>query len=1135
MNFELNKWLMKFLGQRGLNEPDGRPLFSYKCKTEEFDELKALLSNIVKQIQKSNALEKLHLIFPGIERLFVLYCAEWWRRNYADGPWKWLPIFESLGWPNFDFKNRSNLVERGIRYWKRALLQPVRDREYLLTVACEGGLPVNIIQKDYNYLRSFLKAVLNDVVTYFSSGIEANEIAELHKDYLPKSLQQPVLIELSAMLISTIWELQSRITQSVDPVEELDRVSPDWRNKLPLSLEDEAANMLLIALLQQAKKLRSHVSSRLAVKRKLIQINKNWQLQAELTLPETIDCEFLKKELALENSPGDRLELYLSWGEKIVRVSSLVKQGETYNVYPYNRNQLQIRENAETEIRCSVFDRGRQIGYLPLPGGNLLNQELPLIFADKEGDQKTLNFMGQGSVSSSVPELYILVNAKSTTNIANEDKNKIEFVDNQIQLFNCEMGLFKLSGEFKIALDEAMTCIIRINQQEECKAEYRLEGRQSNLIETKYPAFFGIPQLKQIRDNAFVRKVSDSEMLWSKVNGKRHWHNLTESPARGLIELRHVQNKECLFTCKIIIFPEKAEIKLLPKAIENQGSIELKNFETSLISCKENPDFKFNKTIEGKSILLNFISEKAIPGKIFLNIAWSNGCHCEFGLPFPTEGARFVASDGKVLGSSSSLALDNLYGCSAIAISLRGGHRYYIKSNLIARDIDNKIQNLITSEIPLKEIAGNINVHEIPLFQLNQHIRSLFNKSTDPNAIVRLELYRNGKREAQLNIRQFSAKVKFDIESRQLHFDAEQNDFANKFKKQSFELLPLFDPEAESYFVYPENDLASFHNLLDYITTKGDWLAVVSEKTRRYRPCLIQKKIRNNSIISDSILVDIISEPDYDTRIGLFQDLFQEMSNDLNHDQWHFFIKYIRRFSTVHPNCLDWIRLAIEYPRILIELLLLGGPDIFKIVYEWEEYFPFELWMLPIKDWDDVIQNYLRPFEQDQYTHQILLKDIFRTLQKIAERNVSFIVSLEFFQKKYNVSCTTNCLDNVKNLGIDKSWAQIERCFLQNIFREKADDKWPGGIDRDEWSKLFGPEHQNWLRWLKYNQGYQKSVLDAPLAAAYLNVMGIYPKQSHRVYLSILREFQSDWFDDVFRAVQAILLTELVMESNNEK
>lgn len=1135
MNVEFNKWLMKFLGQRGLNEPDGRPLFSYKCKTEEFNELKNLLSNIAEPIKNSNVLEKLHLIYPGIERSFVLYCAEWWRRNYADGPWKWQPIFESLAWPNFDFKNRSNLVERGIRYWKRALLRPARDREYLLTVACEGGLPVNLIQKDYNYLRSFLNAILNDVVTYSSSGIDANEIAEIHKDYLPQSLQQPVLIELSGMLISTIWELQSKITQSVDPVGELDRVIPSWRNKLPLSLEDETANMLVIVLLQQAKKLRSNASCRLAIKRKLIKIDKNWQLQAELTLPETIDCEFLKRELAIENSPGDRLELYLSWGEKIVRVSSLMKQGEVYNVYPYDRNQLQIRENAETEIRCSVFDSGRQIGFLQVPGGSILNQELPLIFETSEGDEQNLYFIGQGSVSSSLPQLFMLTNAKSRIDIAKEDKNRIELVSDQIKVFKCEMALFKLTGELKIALDEAMTCIVRTNQLEESKVEYRLEGRQSNLIETKYPAFFGIPQLKQIRDNGYIKKVSDSELLWSKVNGKRHWHHLTESPARGLIELRHVQNKECLFTCKIIIFPEKAEIRLIPEANENQRAIELINFETSLISCKENPDFKFSTTIEDKTILLNFISAKAIPGKIFLNIAWSNGCHCEFGLPFPREGARFLASDGSVLGSSSSLTLDNLYGSSAISISLHGGHRYYIKGNLKARDIDNKIQNLVSFETPLKEIAGNINVHEVPLFQLQDRLKSLFSQSTDPDAIVRLNLYRNRNIEAQLDIRQYSAKAKFDIESRQLYFDTMQNDFDNEFKKQSFELLPLFDPEAESYFVYPENNLTTFHNLLDYIITKGNWLAVASKNTRRYRPCLIQKNIQNNSIISDSILVDIISEADYDTRISLFQDLFQEMSNDLNHDQWPFYIKYIRRFAKVHPNCLDWIKVSIEYPRILIGLLLIGGPKIFEIVYEWEDHFPFKWWMLPLKDWDYAIQNYLRPFEQDEQTYQILLKDIFRILQRIAERNVSFIVALEFLQKKYNMNSATNCLDDVRNLGIDKSWIQIERCFRQNIFREKADDKWPVGIDRDEWSKLMASEHQNSLRWLKHNHGYQKPVLDAPLAAAYFTVVGIYPKQIHRVCLSILREFQSDWFDDVFRAVQAILLTELAMESINER
>jgi hypothetical protein len=118
-------------------------------------------------------------------------------------------------------------------------------------------------------------------------------------------------------------------------------------------------------------------------------------------------------------------------------------------------------------------------------------------------------------------------------------------------------------------------------------------------------------------------------------------------------------------------------------------------------------------------------------------------------------------------------------------------------------------------------------------------------------------------------------------------------------------------------------------------------------------------------------------------------------------------------------------------------------------------------------------------------------------------------------------------LSEIEKRGIDKAWDQLERFACHSLIREKSELRWPEGIDRKVWNDVIISEHWFALRWLNTNAGYQKAVFDAPLAAAYFSIVGVYPKQSYRAILSAFRDFHPEWFDTAFRAVQAILLTQL--------
>ncbi|MFQ5675189.1 MAG: STY4851/ECs_5259 family protein, partial [bacterium] len=862
------EWLNSFLEQRSLKIPDGRPLYAYLCSTEEFNEVEALLSSANMTVN-INSFESLHYSAPGLERLFVLYCAEWWRRNYKSGPWKWQPILNAVSCPFLDHRTRTQFVEFGLRYWKRDLLRRGDYRGFLLTVACEGGLPINLVRNDTGYLRAFLRAVLRDFATYHTTGVDAAELASSHLDYLPAGLRQQMVQELAGMLIETIWELQNQLSSQLsDPVEELDRLDPDWRHKLPMVLEDEAANALILALLQQARKIRTGKVTELHLVRRLLRNGPDWQLQAELKLPDVIDRNWLMKELGVEQALGERLELRMSWSEKTMRVASLVQQGDEYNVYPHDRRKLHIRESADREINCFVYERGRQVGHLSLPNGSGLTEELPLVFVDREGGAQTLEFWAQGSLSSRFPEVFVLSQFMPEPLSSTSDCDEIELIAESLQVLEEERCLYRLSGEFSITLDQDMTCVIRTQQTEESRAEYRFDGRRNYLVETKWPVFMGTPLVRRVQDKGRVNKVPIEELYWSKTTGKRKWQQVSQSPA-GLVELRHRQNGECLFARRVIILPAEAQVSLVPTDDRNKGRIELRQIGTNLVSWEDHCGVDIEKTINDDVVVLHCTAEKATHGKIRLKLRWDNGCECDFEIPFPAEGGRFVAPDGRVLTASEYVALDNLFGYSAAALSLHGGRSFKILGELKGSDIDGPMHRFWHFEAPLSEVTGNLNVYELPLYELQQKLKQLFSLSSDRDAVVTLQLLCSGSLEARLDVRQFVGELQFDYDSREVrieHCDGHGELHLN----ESIELLPLADPEAESHHLQARDEELVWP-IEQEILERGPWLAVAPEKGRsRYRPRLVAAPSQSNPTLTlQSGLGQIVAEPHEETRIQI--------------------------------------------------------------------------------------------------------------------------------------------------------------------------------------------------------------------------------------------------------------------------
>ena len=93
--------------------------------------------------------------------MFCMYAAETFRRRHAGGPWTWETVFAEIGHATPKHQSICAWVEKGLQHFKRPLLRSRNgDREFLVTLACEGGLPLRLLHKENAHLNRYFRELL---------------------------------------------------------------------------------------------------------------------------------------------------------------------------------------------------------------------------------------------------------------------------------------------------------------------------------------------------------------------------------------------------------------------------------------------------------------------------------------------------------------------------------------------------------------------------------------------------------------------------------------------------------------------------------------------------------------------------------------------------------------------------------------------------------------------------------------------------------------------------------------------------------------------------------------------------------------------------------------------------------------
>ena len=287
-------WYNRFLASRGLESPDpDRPLYGYRVTRKEFEELGRWLSGLPDPTSAP---------WPGrSKQLFCLFAAEWWRRHHDGGAWRWQPVLEAVGHTDLGpggpgYPELQRMVTLGLRYWGRDVLVTRKGHLFLFTLACEGGLPLRMVTdpKRNTALRRYFQKLFEETSRVALEQVEVRRLAEHHGTELPASLRQHVVFELAARTVDRITRAAAIVPDGVDPVAWLDENRPDWRDELPIELEDSTAKAFLTGLLNDAVGAKVQRSASIGWVRWIRRSGADWILEAEGRYPSRIGADKLR-------------------------------------------------------------------------------------------------------------------------------------------------------------------------------------------------------------------------------------------------------------------------------------------------------------------------------------------------------------------------------------------------------------------------------------------------------------------------------------------------------------------------------------------------------------------------------------------------------------------------------------------------------------------------------------------------------------------------------------------------------------------------------------------------------------------------------------------------------------------------
>ena len=1110
MEPQTSNWIEDFLGRRDLRGPDARALYAYRCSREEFESLGSQLASAPSYVR---------LTEDAPVRAFVLYASEWWQRKYDGGTWAWEPLLESIGWEHIHYPDLYEPVKRAWKWWNVEHVSLPSSIRYLGTFACQGGLPLALVRDAHSSVTRYLRAVVKHVAGFRALVVDPIVLAEDQQHLLrPPTLRRDYVFRLAAELAEAVLDLSSD-AQGDDPLNALDEARPDWRRTMPLDLEDERARELLTGLLNEAARNQAAPVDEFRLERFLRPTGTGWRIGARLRLPATIPAETLARQLQVRRNELPGLLQVRTSGEGTHVVGMYGERGDDFHLHRDRRSRTELWHSlAAGEVRLE-FLAGGLVGKPLVPGRGSALSELPWAF--RGGDDCA--FIGEGSVSNRSPEIFVLVPDGCTPDrgdivtepILGGNDDGREGTTARVRVLG--RTLWNFTSETSIET-ESGRCVIRPASGHAAEEEYRLSGARFYELESRLPLFQGPPRLRLARAEQPARAVPATEVAWRRGSGD--W--IPQPTGFGLWEVRHVRSGELRYFSRAGILPERFAVSIEPGEGMSQGCFVLEHGEDVLVACHE-PQLEVATEPAGNSVRVRVsaLDTTNPPVRVQLRLHWRGGRELPVLAPFPGHGAR-VLREGEP--SPQLLAVDDVYGVRAIALSPDATQEFWIEGELKAPDMGNLLRVAHFRERLCKSGV----THELALVDVRRMLDLLLSASSSSDAHVAVQIVdRYREVHAGVRVSRFSGEVKCNPEIGLISVSPGLDSGV----APSVEAFPLTRPGDEPMEIEAAGtaSVPQCAVLPDEMKLGEPWLLVVRHDERiRTRPCTVGGAGRQESVyISNNGRIPYLAEalgvedPGLRTQcLGAAMDaMLATETSDRTEREWSFLTDSLFRAEGLPPSALDLLRVLVTKPQLLVRCLFALESAPRRLLWSLEDELPFS-WLLIRRQtwWREARTAFMHRRDElagivDQ--HERVAREL---VVSIFTEGEARLPALSTVSTDIELRLQGGKLSRFYYENLEEGLAEGRRELIR--LRANLDD-WPEGYGRKEWEHELGKIPAS-LWHEKDDHPARQPVFDTPVAAAWCCFVAK-PTDRTRFLVKRIRAHDSAWFDVAYGATWSFL------------
>ena len=495
----------------------GQPLYRYGVTNDEFADLRERLD----YLHRRGGLEQAN---DRSAATFVLYCAEWFRREYDGGGYSWDAPYPA----RLSHEGRRNLAIKGLAWWGRKPRRAAHGELRLMSLALEGGFPTRLLEsRENSRIAQHLARLLSlaegaDAQTEETIGAMSRSMAGGLGTYDHGEFHA-LCAELIVAILRLRAEAAAEAPAGVPPMAWLDGARPDWRDDLPIVLPSERARRLLDDLVSAAAGRISGGGARAT--RLLVVEEAGWAPGARLHIAGDLDL----RQSAFRPSDG-RMRVRAAGALASVLAGELgvveppTDETQHWLCRPRGGGDFEVRIGFDVDLDLELRS-GAEARSHPWPGGSALRGEV-LVFADEGGDDnpgrpKSLALLGQGSVRTRRQRVYCAAPTGFRAELA-ENREAVE-----------PMGrgkgfvLFEASAPF--LLFSAVGDAYRVDPGAKSdSAEYltaegtKLKGAEAS--DGNAQIFLGPPRFA-VRAGPRTKPVPVNELSWRPA-GSREWRPL---------------------------------------------------------------------------------------------------------------------------------------------------------------------------------------------------------------------------------------------------------------------------------------------------------------------------------------------------------------------------------------------------------------------------------------------------------------------------------------------------------------------------------------------------------------------------------------------------------------------------------